>query len=153
MNKIYIIILVTCLFIFSGCVSNNAQRGAVIGGLGGMAGSALGKGDRTTTAVIGGIAAVTGYIVGNELDKQQQRQYYNNRVPNVPRQVLPRQSYYNTTNQYQQRNPNHIYIDQQQHPNERTSCKKVTTKKIFSDGSHEVVVEEICEGRRVTNTY
>jgi uncharacterized protein YcfJ len=149
MKNIYIlsIICLFCIYIFSGCTSTYAQRGAYVGGYTGALGSVIGKGDITTTAVASGIGAVTGYIIGNEIDKQQL--YYNVKPKINQYSTIPKQSYYNT-NQY---NPNHIYIDQQQHPNERTNCKKITTKKIFSDGSHEVTVEEICEGRRITNTY
>jgi uncharacterized protein YcfJ len=72
--KNLIIFLIVMMFGFGmmGCTA--AQQGATLGGLGGMAGSALGKGDRKTTAIIGGIGAATGYMIGNEIDKQNQSQ-------------------------------------------------------------------------------
>jgi uncharacterized protein YcfJ len=72
--KNLIIFLIVCMFGFGlmGCTA--AQQGATLGGLGGMAGSALGKGDRKTTAIIGGIGAATGYMIGNEIDKSRQSQ-------------------------------------------------------------------------------
>ena len=73
MKRLFFISLIICIFVTIGCVSNRAQQGAVLGGLTGMAGSALGKGDRETTAIAGGIGAVTGYIIGNEMDKNAQK--------------------------------------------------------------------------------
>ena len=77
MKKIIVVFLMGLFF--TGCVSSNAQKGAVLGGLGGMAGSALGKGDRKTTALTGAAGAVAGYLIGNEIDKNEQRQYNQNR--------------------------------------------------------------------------
>lgn len=81
MKKILSLILI-CMFIVmvSGC-GTKSQTGAVLGGLTGMAGSALGKGDRRTTAIIGGIGTAIGYAIGNELDKNDQQKEigsYNN---------------------------------------------------------------------------
>jgi outer membrane lipoprotein SlyB len=71
-NLITFLIIMMFGFGFMSCTA--AQQGATLGGLGGMAGSALGKGDRSTTAIIGGVGAVTGYMIGNEIDKQRQSQ-------------------------------------------------------------------------------
>jgi uncharacterized protein YcfJ len=71
--------ILTLTLISAGC-QNNAQTGALVGGaagagLGGLIGSfshaRAGEG-----ALIGGaVGALGGYIVGNEADKNQQRQY------------------------------------------------------------------------------
>lgn len=118
--KNWIMVVILCLFTI-GCVSSNAQKGAVLGGLGGMAGSALGKGDRSTTAIIGGVGAVTGYLIGNEMDKANNRQNQH---------VTPA---YNNNNQ-------------------QTNCRKVT-KRTYENGQVVETIEEICEGRKVTDTY
>ncbi len=85
--KNLIIFLVVMMFGFGmmGCTA--AQQGAGLGGLAGMAGSALGKGDRKTTAIIGGIGAATGYMIGNEIDKQNQSQQH---TPPTYQQTTPR---------------------------------------------------------------
>jgi len=65
MKKLIILIM----FVFlTGCTAS--QQGALLGGLTGMAGSAVGKGDRKTTAIAGAVGAATGYMIGNEIDKQ-----------------------------------------------------------------------------------
>jgi uncharacterized protein YcfJ len=83
--KNLIIFLIVMMFGFGmmGCTA--AQQGATLGGLGGMAGSALGKGDRSTTAIIGGVGAVTGYMIGNEIDKSRQSQQYQPQQQSQPR--------------------------------------------------------------------
>jgi outer membrane lipoprotein SlyB len=63
-------LLLSLSLVSSGCTTTNAQKGAVVGGLGGMAGSALGKGDRKTTAITGAAGAALGYVIGNEIDKK-----------------------------------------------------------------------------------
>jgi uncharacterized protein YcfJ len=67
-KNIIIVILLFFVAILSGCTA--AQQGSVLGGLGGMAGSAIGKGDRKTTAISGAAGAAVGYMIGNEIDKQ-----------------------------------------------------------------------------------
>jgi uncharacterized protein YcfJ len=83
--KNLIIFLIVMMFGFGmmGCTA--AQQGATLGGLGGMAGSALGKGDRKTTAIIGGIGAAAGYMIGNEIDKQNQSQQSYQQSTSTPR--------------------------------------------------------------------
>lgn len=72
MNRFRFSFILVLLIFLTGCTA--AQQGATLGGLGGMAGSALGKGDRSTTAIVGGIGAAAGYMLGNEIDKQNQSQ-------------------------------------------------------------------------------
>jgi hypothetical protein len=79
MKNLFIIICITLFF--TGCITSNAQKGAILGGLSGMAGSALGKGDRRTTVLYGTGGTLIGYLIGNEIDKNKQMQYnqlYNN---------------------------------------------------------------------------
>ena len=76
------LIIVVGLFL-SSCTA--AQKGAGIGGLAGMAGSAIGKGDRKTTAIAGGIGAVVGYLIGNEVDKSQPQQHIQPQQSGSPR--------------------------------------------------------------------
>ena len=63
----------------TGC-ANDAQTGAVVGGLlGAAAGAVVGhqSGERDAGAAIGaGVGALGGYVIGNESDKQKQQ--YNN---------------------------------------------------------------------------
>jgi outer membrane lipoprotein SlyB len=68
MNRLKFSLMLVLLMFLTGCTA--AQQGATLGGLGGMAGSAVGKGDRSTTAIAGGIGAAAGYMLGNEIDKQ-----------------------------------------------------------------------------------
>ena len=67
-----IVMLVLGLFMMglvNGCVANNAQRGALIGGgLGGIA-HAITGGNTEQGLIIAGVASALGYIVGNESDK------------------------------------------------------------------------------------
>lgn len=77
------IIMITIIGIFlSSCTA--AQQGAVLGGLGGAAGSAFGKGDRKTTAIIGGVGAATGYMIGNEMDKKKNQSQNNHQYQSAP---------------------------------------------------------------------
>lgn len=129
--KRILLVIISCIFlslVFISCQTTRAQQGAILGGYSGALGSVIGKGDRTTTAIIGGAGAVLGYIIGNEFDKVDTRnQIYN-------------QSYNN-----QRYNTNQSY-------NPTTECRKVT-KRSYQNGQVIETIEEICEGRRVTNTY
>ncbi|MEM1107687.1 MAG: glycine zipper domain-containing protein [Planctomycetota bacterium] len=63
--------LLTVLLFLSGC-QTSAQSGAAIGaGIGVLAGQAIG-GNTEDTLIGGVIGAGTGYVIGNEIDKQEQ---------------------------------------------------------------------------------
>jgi hypothetical protein len=64
-------------FVFVAGCENNAQTGALVGGLGGAGVGALigGHHNAGAGALIGGaVGAGGGYIIGNEADKKQQQQ-------------------------------------------------------------------------------
>lgn len=67
---------------------DNAERGATVGALGGAAAGAAiaGRGNRTEGALIGaGVGAAGGYVLGNEKDKDDARQYgYNRDISSAP---------------------------------------------------------------------
>ena len=81
------IILFFCIMSLTGltgCVSSNAQKGAGLGAVTGYIGSSLlGDNDRRTSAIYGAGGAIIGYVIGNEMDKNQVRQPVYN--PNSPR--------------------------------------------------------------------
>lgn len=76
MKKLFFILLLLCFAATSyGCMANKAQQGAVGGTLAGATIGALVSGDKLTGAAVGaGLGLLTGYIIGNEWDKSDQRQ-------------------------------------------------------------------------------
>ena len=132
------IIIGICMLSLTSCVQtmSGAQKGAGIGALSGMAGSALGKGDRNTTLLLGGAGAILGYMLGNEIDK-------NNHIPPAYQ-----------SNRYQQpQRHTSMYGGQQQGYNEpRTDCQKVTVRN-WVNGQLVETIEERCEGRKTTYRY
>lgn len=151
------LMVIMCLFL-TGCVMSSAQKGAGIGGLAGMAGSALGKGDRRTTAIYGAAGALLGYIIGNEMDKndssQNREQSYMVPVgggsqafrnPNVDNRY---NNQYNSgyNNQY---NNQH---NSQYSSGPRTDCRKIITRKTVN-GQIVETVEEVCNSTKSEYGY
>ena len=127
--KKFILMTIVISFISMGCMASNAQRGAALGGIGGMAGSLIGKGDRRTTALYGAGGAALGYFIGNEMDK-------NNTTHTTQYSRVP--------------NSDGYYSDQS--PTPRTECRKIITRRI-ENGKTIEIVEERCDGRKVEYSY
>lgn len=137
-NFVFSLIFVLAIFL-TGCVANNAQRGAMIGGAGGAIGAQIGKAHTKNTLLYSGGAALLGYIIGNEMDKQEpnnnhmmnnNRMMNNNHMMNQP---------YNTYNN----KPYNLPV---------TKCKKIVTRKTVN-GKLVETIEEVCEGNKTENTY
>jgi len=160
MKKI-ILVLVFCMFMV-GCVSS-AQNGALLGGLGGMAGSALGKGDVRTTLLIGAAGTAVGYMLGNEMDKQrQQSQSYHvppaiNYTPSashsVPMNYTPNYNICRKVTKRFLRDGCMVTTIEDICEDRIINCR-IVTKYFFRDGAVVMTkVEEICDDNRYTNTY
>lgn len=143
-----LIILFFVMIFLTGCVSTKGQGGAFIGGLAGMAGSALGKGNRPTTIILGSAGAILGYMIGNEMDKEDHMQKDTIYVENMQTDSYQNNdNYYQSNNNYYQRNSNY------QRNNDITDCRKITTRLTDEMGRTSETIEEICEGNRIERTY
>jgi len=154
-----ILLLIVCIFLFTGCVASNAQKGAGIGGLAGMAGSALGKGDRKTTMLLGLGGSVLGYLIGNEVDKSGHSntptETYDNYDSNY---YQDRDRAYRTGNGSRY-NQNDRYQDNRYSQNSRyqnngpqTDCEKIVTRRT-ENGLTVETIEETCTGRVTVRRY
>jgi len=149
MKKIATIIaLIFLLSIIGGCASNR-ERGAGIGAITGALIGAMAFGSNSWQAALIGAAggAVIGLLVGDAMDAQTQESAKVNASANNERVV-----YYDDKNRAVESTPGPmtktIYSG-----NQRTDCRKVTTR-IYEDGR--VVsdkTEEVCTATKTSKTY
>jgi len=147
-------LILICMFFLTGCVATNAQKSAGIGSLAGMAGSALGKGDRNTTLLLGGAGAILGYMIGNEMDKNIYQQPRNNSYHQQPRNNSYHQQPRNNSYNYQSRNNSYNYQSRNNSYSyqPRTDCEKIIIRK-WVNGQMIETIEEKCKGKVSTPTY
>jgi len=75
MRDILIVTLLLCFLVVGAGCANKAQQGATVGGLAGATIGALTFNDKLLGAAVGaGVGVLMGYIVGNEWDKNDEKQ-------------------------------------------------------------------------------
>ena len=141
-NLIMLTALLT-LFSLAACASYapdryNTQKGAIIGGgLGAVAGQAIGR--NTEGTLIGaGVGTLLGAILGNAVDQDHQ-------AAREAALTNKRVVYYDENGGAVEAFPGPV--------NQNTKCRKVT-KRVWEKGVlRSETVEEVCEGERYTRDY
>lgn len=134
MKKFMLLTMVFCLFLLNSCVStmNSAQKGALIGGGAGILASLVGGSHTKKTVMYGGGGALLGYIIGNEMDKNQ------------PVQPVQQPQTYEQQREEAYRTSQYPVQD----TNQRTKCRKVIVRT-WKDGVMTETIEERCDAEKI----
>ena len=119
-------LVIAICFLLMSC-ANYTQRGAAYGAGAGTIASVLADTDPRVSAILILSGALLGGVIGNTMDEQAKQTSLQNKGKKV------------------------LLVEEE--PSQRTDCKKVTTKT-WKDG--EMIsqkTEEVCTGRKTTNTY
>ena len=117
------------LTMFGGCATNNTRQGAMMGAGAGTIAAVLANKSTATSAllILGG--TVLGGLIGNQVDEQEKAR------------------------QLSIENPNNKIVMIEQEDTERTDCKKVTNREWKNGKLISETTQEVCTGKKKTNTY
>ena len=130
MKKISLIMIIFFLLtMFGGCATNNTRQGAMMGAGAGTIAAVLANKSTATSAllILGG--TVLGGLIGNQVDEQEKAR------------------------QLSIENPNNKIVMIEQEDTERTDCKKVTNREWKNGKLISETTQEVCTGKKKTNTY